>query len=121
MSSESSRPTVWVIYHDKMKNIESARKYGELKEMFTGHVNYATAVELTMKMLRGRYKPGDYLLEIGQPRLVGIVMAVVLDSFSDDGKINMLCWSKREQEYFPETYFFPQLEPEEAEVIYKTA
>lgn len=112
------RPNVWVIYHDKMKNIQSAEKYGELKEMFTGYVDYKSAVDLAMKMFEGRYRPGDYLLEIGQPRLVGIVMTVAEKYFSEDGTINMLCWSKKEQEYFPEVYNFPD-EEREAHVTVK--
>jgi hypothetical protein len=103
----ASRPQVWIIYHDKMKNVESAEKCGNLKEMFTGYVDYSTAVELTLKMLKGRYKPRDYLLEMGQPRLVAIVTTVAEKYFSADGTINMLCWNKREQEYFPQTFHFP--------------
>jgi hypothetical protein len=109
------RPNVWVIYHDKMKNIQSAEKYGDLKEMFTGYVDYKTSVDIAIKMFDGRYKAGDYLLEIGQPRLVGIVMTVAEKYFSEDGTINMLCWSKNDQKYFPEVYHFPDGE-QEAEV-----
>src|SRR5262249_19325407 len=89
MTEDTGRPNVWVIYNDKIKNLDTAKNYGELREMFIGYVDYGTAIELSIKILSGRYKPGDYLLEIGQPRLVGIVMAVVLDNFSPDGKINM--------------------------------
>jgi hypothetical protein len=103
----ASRPTVWIIYHDKMKNVESAEKYGILKELFTGYVDYSTAVERTLKMLKGRYRPGDYLLEMGQSRLVAIVTTVAEKYFSADGTINVLCWDKREQEYFPQTFHFP--------------
>jgi hypothetical protein len=113
MNNKKDRPTVWVIYHDKMKNIQSAEKYGDLKEMFTGYVDYSTAVELARNMFNGRYKPGDYLLEMGQPRLVAIVTTVAEKYFSADGTINMLCWDKREQRYFPETYYFPDEEENE--------
>lgn len=116
--NEDTRPNVWITYHDRMKNLESAKKFGELKEMFTGHVYYDTAVELAIKMFQGRYRPGDYLLEIGPPRLVGIVMTVAEKYFSADGTINLLCWSKKNQEYFPETYYFPD-EEEEAERTYE--
>jgi hypothetical protein len=110
MNNEKNRPTVWIIYHDKMKNVESAEKYGNLKEMFTGYVDYSTAIELALKMFKGHYKPGDYLLEMGQPRLVAIVTTVAEKYFSADGTINMLCWNKREQEYFPQTLHFPDEE-----------
>ncbi len=120
MSEESpERPNVWVIYDDGRKDTEIAGKYGRLRNMFTGFVHWDMVVYQTRKMFQNRYKQGDYLVIVGDPKLVAIVVTVAEKYFSEDGTVNLLCWSKKEQEYFPETYKFPDIEDGPAEVSYQ--
>jgi hypothetical protein len=122
---DSPVPNVWIVYDDRRKDLEPAAKYGKLCEMFTGHIDYRIAVRQARKMFGGRYKQHDYILIVGDPKLVAIVVTVAEKYYSEDGKINMLCWNKRKLEYYPESFEFPDEEedyeePEApAEVIYK--
>jgi hypothetical protein len=96
---EPPQPNVWIVYNDKRKDMSTAERFGQLKEMFTGRVNYPRAVEHARKMLQG-YQAGDHILIVGDPALCGIVMTVALEYAPVDSQVlSILRWDRDELEY----------------------
>lgn len=114
--SDSEKPRVWVVYTDRRKDLSAAEKFGQLTDMFYyNNVDMKLAVKQARKMLR-RYKPGDYILPIGDPILCGIVMTVAAMDYAPNETINVLRWDRKELEYYPEVHDFSLTEEEEREL-----
>lgn len=114
--NQPDRPRVWVVYTDRRKDLSGAEKFGQLTDMFYyNQVDYARATKQARKMLR-RYRPGDYILPIGDPILCGIVMTVAAMDYAPNETIQVLRWDRKELEYHPETHDFSLTEEEEKEL-----
>jgi hypothetical protein len=112
--SDNDKPRVWVVYTDRRKDLSAAEKFGQLTDMFYyNNVDMKLARRQAFKMLK-RYKPGDYILPIGDPILCGIVMTVAAQNFAPNETITVLRWDRKELEYTPEVHVFALDEDEEA-------
>lgn len=114
--SDNDKPRVWVVYTDRRKDLSSAEKFGQLTDMFYyNNVDMTLAIKQARKMLR-RYKPGDYILPIGDPILCGIVMTVAAMDYAPNETINVLRWDRKELEYYHEVHDFSLTAEEEHEL-----
>lgn len=120
----SDTPRVWVVYSDRRKDLSAAEKFGQLTDMFyhnqlprnpDGTLDCLKAIKMARKMLR-RYKPGDFILPIGDPILCGIVMTVATMDYAKDETIQVLRWDRQELEYNSESYDFSLTDEEEREL-----
>ena len=109
-------PTVYIVYNDRRKDLSAAEKFGQLRDMFYGRVNYERAVEHARKMLHDFNAETDYLLVIGDPALVGVVMSVALE-YANDESITVLRWNRDELEYMPQTFNFAEGEADTAPAV----
>ncbi len=103
--SKEERPTVWVTYDDKRKDFSKAEQFGELKDVFSSlgrHYNGGHLIEHARHVL-GKSLPGDYLLVVGDPVLVGICIVAMLEN---DEEINVLRWDRELFQYVPLTLNF---------------
>lgn len=106
-----NKRTVWVTYNDRRKNMSNAEKFGELKDVFSSigkEYNPDKLIQHARTVLKN-WQPGDYLLVVGDPALVGICMVVISEI---DDEINLLKWDRINFEYIPMTLnFMPQKSP----------
>ena len=109
-------PNVWITYLDPTKNVDSGRKFGNLRTLFTGYIDYDKAVEQCRQKFEGEYQEGDYILVVGDPKLIAIVINVAEKYFSENGKVNLLSWNKDKKQYYHEVFVFPDHVDEVAEV-----
>ena len=121
--SQQQPNRVWIVYNDVRKNMDDAERFGELKNLFYGRVDYGRAVEHARKMLSG-WKPGDYVLMVGDPTLCFIVGKVAAEcaEIAGDETVKILRWSKNDAEYQEMTLDFNEQQAEEvgeAEVVRK--
>lgn len=114
-------PNVWLVYNDHRKNTDAAGHFGQIKEMFSGYIDYDAVVWQARKMFDGRYKEGDFIVVVGDPRLVAIVVTVAEKYYAENGKLKLLIWDKDLIEYFPMEVNFPDDDDyTAAEVQYKS-
>lgn len=92
--------TVFVVQIDNTKDLSDAKRYGRLQAVF-GVVRkpYDTALLLR----RGRkvlesWKPGDYLLMIGDPALCAVCGALISEVHAE---LNILSWDRNTFQYLP--------------------
>lgn len=92
--------TVFVVYNDSRKNMTTAERFGQLKDIFSSvgrTYNGDKLIEHARRVLRD-WQPGDHLLLVGDPTLCGICMAVALEY---DEEINILRWDRVNFDYVP--------------------
>lgn len=99
--------TVFVVFADHRKDFSKAEQFGQLKDIFSSvgrNYHGSALIEHARHVLRD-IQPGDYILSVGDPVLVGICMAVALEY---DGEINILRWDREEFKYLPLTLNFSE-------------
>lgn len=102
--------TVWVVYNDKRKDMSSAARFGELKDVFSSSVtNFTKAIEHARRVL-SRWKEGDCVLIVGDPTLCAIVTAVALE-YAEDEVVTVLRWDRHNFEYIPTKLDFSDIDP----------
>jgi sugar/nucleoside kinase (ribokinase family) len=82
-------------------NISPAERFGKLKFILTPRATAARPEEVIAKMdliLRG-FTDADYLLLIGNPVLIG--WATALAAAHNGGRVQLLVWSGKDQDYTP--------------------
>ena len=75
--------TVFVIQADKNKDFSDARRFGTLRAVFNNpRKPYDTSamIDRAKRVLRD-WKPGDYLLMIGDPTLCAVCMTLVTEEY----------------------------------------
>jgi len=80
-------------------DISGALKFGEI-EVLTKHGHSLVVSEPVVSMLREKlvdYCDDDYILPIGDPLMIGVVVAIAADINS--GFVRMLKWDKRTRDY----------------------
>lgn len=105
--NDENQKIVWVTCGDNRKDLSEAKKYGKLIDVFTfaqtkNETNGDELVAHARKAL-AKVKPGDYVLPIGDPSLVGICMAVMLENIEE---LHVLRWNREEYTYNPLTLNF---------------
>ncbi len=85
-------------------DLSPAREYGELRFVLREWENPfvdldATAAEVR-RVLEGEMQPGDWLLLVGNPVLIGVVAAVAAQL---QGELRMLQWDRAAHRYLPVT------------------
>lgn len=104
--------TVWVVYNDRRKDMSSASRFGELKDVFSNAVtNFTKAIEHARRVL-SNWKEGDSVLIVGDPTLCAIVVSVALE-YADDEVVNVLRWDRHNFEYILTKLDFSDIDPEE--------
>jgi len=93
--------TVYVIQEVPKFNISGATRYGDIEVILPpGNMYFST--ESTVKKAYDKlkdFKPGDYLLCIGDPIAIAICFAAAASMVN--GKINLLKWDRQNQIYVP--------------------
>lgn len=110
----SKPPTVYLVYNDPRRDVSAAEKWGQIRFMFTGRVDYSLAVEHARKMLHDYDPDRDYILMVGDPALIGIVMIAALE-YAPNERISLLRWDRKTLDYKAETFDFKFPEEEGAE------
>lgn len=80
-------------------DISSAKRFGELTYLLspTASPFRPAPVIDDLKRRLFSYGPGDFLLLIGNPVLIGFAVAIAADA--NDGEVSMLQWSGKDQRY----------------------
>ena len=100
-----NKRTVWITYNDRRKDMSNADRYGELKDVFSSigkEYNGDKLIAHARSVLKN-WQPGDYLLVVGDPALVGLCMVVISEM---DEEVNLLRWDRNNFEYAPLTFNF---------------
>jgi len=100
-----NKRTVWVTYNDRRKDMSNAENFGQLKDVFSAigkEYNTDKLIKHARTVLKN-WQPGDYLLVVGDPALVGICMVVICEM---DLEVNLLKWDRINFEYTPTTLNF---------------
>lgn len=101
MSQEpGNQRTVFVVFADHRKDFSKAEEFGQLRDVFSSvgrNYNASALIEHARHVL-GQSQPGDYLLVVGDPTLVGICMVVMAEL---DGRMNLLRWDRDDFRYSP--------------------
>lgn len=101
--------TVYVVQVDYQKDLSDAKKYGQLRAVFSNPrkpYDTETMVSKARHVLQN-WIDGDYLLMIGDPTLCAVCMGVVLEQ---NGRVNILSWDRNTFQYIPQTWDF-DIEP----------
>ena len=88
-------------FKPRFNNLEKAAKFGEVKAVLSptsSPFKSDNTVENIHRELGGITKD-DYLLPMGNVTLVGIAIAIA--AYYLDGRIKLLHWSQRDDEYIP--------------------
>lgn len=100
-----NRKTVWIAQNDTRKDFTAAEKYGELKDVFSSvsrEYRGDKLIEHARRVL-SKWQPGDSILVVGDPSLVAVCTAVVLEF---DDEITLLRWDRTNFNYVPLTLNF---------------
>jgi len=100
--------TVFVIQADKNKDFSDARRFGNLRAVFShARKPYDTSamIDRAKRVLRD-WKPGDYLLMIGDPTLCAVCMTLVTEEYD---QVNVLSWDRETFQYLKQEWDFRQL------------
>ena len=100
-------PTVYVVQVDHTKDLSDAKKYGTLRAVFGNpRKPYDTAMMIEeARRVLDKWRPGDYLLMIGDPALCAVCMSIITE---DDGEVKVLSWDRNTFQYLPTTWDFDQ-------------
>lgn len=101
--TNDGQPTVYVVQLDKNKDLSDAKRYGKLQAVF-GVVRKPyepmAMVRRARKVLEN-WKPGDYLLMVGDPALCTVCGALISER---EATLNILSWDRNSFEYLPLTW-----------------
>lgn len=108
--------TVYVVQVDNTKDLSDAKRYGSLRAVFGNPrkpYNTGLMISKARKILEN-YKPGDYLLVIGDPTLAAVCMTVIAET---EAVVDVLSWDRNTFQYLPLRWDFdqPELDLEEFE------
>ena len=97
--------TVFVVMIDYTKDLSDAKKYGELRAVFSKPrkpYNTTVLINKARRVLEA-WQPGDYLLMVGDPTLCAVCMAIISEYVAE---INVLSWDRDTFQYLPTTWYF---------------
>lgn len=93
---------VWIVYLDPAKNFEAARKFGDLRPIFSKmHGSVYEDPDNLMKQARENLKdftPGDYILMVGDTSLC-VIAGMVAAEMSGYQEVNLLRWNRMNVDY----------------------
>ena len=94
------KPTVWIVYADKRKDMTKAETYGTMKEVFSslGKVYNPDVLISHARHVLDNAQEGDYLLMVGDPTLCAICMSVMLERLNS---VTVLRWDRDNLQYVP--------------------
>jgi len=97
--------TVYVVQVDYNKDLSDAKKYGQLRAVFSNpRKPYDTdAMVGKARHVLESWADGDYLLMIGDPTLCSVCMGIVLEQ---TGNVNVLSWDRNTFQYIPQAWDF---------------
>lgn len=93
-----NKSTVWIVYNDSRKNMSSAEKYGQLKDVFSSvgrNYDGSKMIDYARSILKN-WKEGDSLLLVGDPTLCCICIAVALERTD---MVPVLRWNRNDFAY----------------------
>lgn len=100
--------TVYVVQLDNNKDLSDAKRYGNMRAVLgkpRKPYNTTSLMAKARHVLKD-WKPGDYLLMIGDPTLCGLCLAVASER---DNLINVLSWDRDTFQYIPQTWDFSHI------------
>jgi len=104
MESGNSK-TVFVVQIDHNKDLSDAKKYGELRAVFSNPKKpYNTDALLSMgRKVLADYRFGDYILMLGDPALCAVCVTLAAEVH---GSVNILSWDRNTFKYAEQTWYF---------------
>jgi hypothetical protein len=109
MNSERPDPhnarTVYVAQADYNKDLSDARRFGNLRAVFTNPRRPYDIEKMIIKAqhVLADWQPGDYLLMLGDPTLCAVCMTVVAE---DNDVVNVLSWDRNTFQYQSQRWDF---------------
>ena len=99
--------TVFVVQVDNSKDLSDARRFGQLRAIFSRpRKPYNTRMMIAKaRRVLSEWEPGDYLLMVGDPSLCAICAALVTEQ---DYKLNLLSWDRELFQYITHQWDFGQ-------------
>lgn len=100
--------TVFVVQVDNNKDLSDARRYGQLKGVFgkpRKPYDKPAMISKARRILED-WRPGDYLLMIGDPTLCAVCMTIIGEQ---EDIINVLSWDRDSFQYIAQKWDFGQL------------
>lgn len=97
--------TVFVVCVDNTKDISDAKRFGKLRGIFSNMrkpYNTTGMIRHARSILKD-WRPGDYLLFMGDPVLCAVAMIVVAEY---DDTVNVLQWDRLGFQYVPDSWNF---------------
>ncbi len=106
-------PTVFVTQYDEHKDFSKAEVYGKLRYVYPYRPSRDNdvLVEHARHVMKD-YRPGDYILIVGNPKLTAIMFAAALEVVDD---VQFIQWDRHSMSYQVERVGFYDLEVEENE------
>lgn len=105
----NNAPTVYIVQNDSRKDFSDAERFGALRDVF-GNVglkyNTSRMLNHARRVLRN-WKPGDYLLVVGDPTLCGVAIAVISEKHP---VVDVLRWDRVDYMYVPQSWDFDAAE-----------
>lgn len=98
-------PNVYVVQYVPGISTERARNFGSLVTIFRPHdQDIGGCAEMYIKAEQALQTacPGDYLLPIGSPVLIGLSTAAIMEKTRK--RFKFLVWDNREKEYYPKDW-----------------
>jgi len=99
--------TVFVVQVDNSKDLSDARRFGQLRAVFSRPrkpYNTRMMIQKARRVL-SEWEPGDYLLMVGDPSLCAVCAAIASEQ---DDKINLLSWDRELFQYITHQWDFGQ-------------
>lgn len=107
LQSPGNTRTVFVVQIDNSKDLSDARRFGQLRAVFSRPrkpYNTRMMIEKARRVL-SEWKHGDYLLMIGDPSLCAICAAIAAEQ---DDVLNLLSWDRELFQYITHQWDFGQ-------------
>jgi hypothetical protein len=107
LQSSGNTRTVFVVQVDNSKDLSDARRFGQLRAVFSRpRKPYNTRMMIAKaRRVLSEWEPGDYLLMVGDPSLCAICAALVTEQ---DYKLNLLSWDRELFQYITHQWDFGQ-------------
>lgn len=107
MDDIGNKCTVFVVQYDNGKDFSDAKRFGNLKAVFTNPRKPYDTYSMIAKArsVLAEYKPGDSLLMVGDPTLCSVCLALVCE-VSD--VISVLNWDRSNFSYISQRWDFSQ-------------
>ena len=105
---KSNNKTVFVVQADTSKDFSDAERYGTLRAVFGRPRKPYDTTSLLARARRvlNDWKPGDYLLMIGDPTLCAVCMSIVTE---EHDSLNVLSWDRETFQYMRQEWDFGQM------------